>query len=418
MKLGTHTNKDIYLNLNYLNRHGVITGATGTGKTTTIKRIIEILQLNGIPTFVTDVKGDFSSIAQKDDNSDYLPINLLDFYGKQGKQTHISFNDLGTDSITDLLKLSSAQSDVLAISFLYARDEDYSMNTLDDVMYILNILYEMDEETRESYGYVSKMSIGALIRKLQRVRLDGNHDIFNKTNISPLSIINSNRINIIDGKIAKHATLYAALMTYIVKQFYFNLEEVGNSDKPKAVIFIDEAHVLFKNISKKNRDDFIAVIKLIRSKGIGIIFISQMLSDIPNEVLSQLGLKIQHGLNINNETDLKNVTTVAKTFTLDKDKRTDIIQTISTLGMGHVVMQQLADNGNETIFNMKIDMPKCKNGVLSQQYINKYMEQFIEYKTPNELNDEIRYYQPEYEHNADGYKPRKSLFARIKEALK
>lgn len=397
MKLGTYSyttmgircDHDYNINLKQLNRHGLIAGATGTGKTTTVKKIIEILHNNGIPTLVTEIKGDLSSIGQKSDSSPHLPINLFDFYGNKGQQIHVSAKDMGVDSLSILLELSPAQSSVMSTAFLYARNNDYTVNTVDEILYILNTLYNDNDIIKEEYGYISRMSVGAVIRKFNTIKLDNNDHILNITNLHPFDIIHSKEVNIIDATvISQFPQLYSSLMSFYIKSFLYTLDEVGDLDKPRAIIMIDEAHLLFnKNyVSKKVVHDNITAIKLLRSKGVGIIFISQLPSDLPNEILGQLGLKIIHGLRPVVPQDFTTLRSLAQTFNDNKSKLSDTVLEFTKLATGHAIVQQLNNQGMpKTHKPVKIDMPECKNGVLSSDFMTEYMAQFEEVEPTEEI---------------------------------
>lgn len=385
--LGIENNKPYKLNLKNLNRHGLITGATGTGKTTTVKKIIELLQENNISTLAIDIKGDLSSLAEANAlaSGAYYPIELLDFYGLNGKKLNISIEDLGIYALANLLNLTNVQTGVLATAFLYSKNNSYELNSIDDLYYTLNSLSYYRLELAEEYGHLSNASIATIIRKMNILKIEGNDLILNKTNIIPSEIATSKKINIIDGsKLSNYTHTYSSVINYILKSFNQDMDEVGDLDKPKAVILVDESHLLFKNVSKEVLNDNIKTIKLIRSKGIGVIFISQLPSDIPDEILSQLGMKIQHGLRLFTAKDYTVGRNIARTFS-SMEKVNDTIEVINKLAIGETLIQQINDKGIPTTSGkVKIKLPNSKDGTLSDNIKENILlryKPFNDYKT-------------------------------------
>lgn len=353
------------LNLKYLNRHGLITGATGSGKTTTVKKMIEVLHDNDIPSLVLDIKKDLSSIGE------VLPFDMLDFYGKAGKKIDVSIEDIGADALANLLKLSDPQTSTLYIVYLYAQNNYRPLDTVKDLYDILVTLYEAtktsdNERLVMEYGYLHRSSIATIIRKLNELKLYKNDTIFDYTTFSPLDMLIMNRVNIIDcSQLFDYAAVYSSLINYILNSFMKQLPEAGDLEKPKAVIFIDEAHLLFKGVSKKVLEDNIRVIKLIRSKGIGIVFISQLPSDIPGEILSQLAFKVQHSLNAYTEQDFKVIKNIARSLAA-KGKAAETEKQITSLSIGQALISQKSESGSlEPTQIISIDKPRSPEGILS-----------------------------------------------------
>lgn len=371
--IGNENKKQYKINLSKLNRHGVISGATGKGKTTTVKKMIEVLKDNGINSLVADIKGDLASLGQAGKGESY-PIDIIDLYGEKGRKTSISIQDFGVDAMANLIGLSDVQKSVLTTCMLLCQDGNYHLSTLEELKTALDFMYNNYEEVGVKYGYLAQSSIATIIRKLNTLIINGNKDIFNKTDIDPFDIINKEEITILDcQRLSKQGNVYASAMNYILRVFYNDLEEVGDLDKPRGVIFIDEAHLLFKKASKDVIQSNIELIKLIRSKGIGIIFISQLPTDIPKEILSQLGLVIQHGLNIRNANDYNIAKGVARAFT-DKKGLEDYIDRIKALGTGKTLIAQQDDKGIPVTSEVVcIDLPQSKNGVLSEAIRSQFV---------------------------------------------
>lgn len=390
-KLGIdYKDNNYYINIKQLTKHALITGATGSGKTTTVKKMVEILYNNSISTIAIDIKGDLSSLAENNE------VEFLDFYGVEGKKLSLSIKDIGVYAFANLLDLSKVQTGVLATAFLLARDRNYSLNNIDDLYMILHYMANNNNELSLTYGHLSRASVSTIIRKINILKIEENEGIFNWSNFETKELERNKHIRLLDGtNISRYGKTYSTLVLTLLRTLNNDLAEVGNIDKPKIAFFIDEAHLLFNGTTKEVKNEIIEIIKLIRSKGVSVIFISQLPGDIPNEILSQLGLKIQHGLRLYTANDYKTARNIARSFS-GSNKINSTIENISALGIGQVMIQQLDNQGiPQTNKKVVITPPSVSFGVLDsnikQSILEAYKEEEKEkiYYTPPNKKKEI-----------------------------
>ena len=311
--IGKSDEKEVYLLPNMANRHGLITGASGTGKTVTLKVMAESFSDCGVPVFMVDVKGDlagtaFMGVENENISSrieklgldgfryDRYPCIFLDTYGKNGHPVRTTVQNMGHRLISKMLNLSDTQDSVLAIVFKIAKDENKPLNDLKDLQSMLNYVAQNKNKYTNDYGSIATQSIGTIQRNVIEFMDKVEDNFFGTPSFDYNHLINTSletgkgRISILDAQeLFNYPDSYVSMVLWVLNSLYDNLPEVGDLAKPKIVFFFDEAHLLFNNMPKAVVDHVIQVVKLIRSKGVGLYFISQSPSDIPNEVLSQLG---------------------------------------------------------------------------------------------------------------------------------
>ena len=331
------------LNLKYLNRHAYIGGSTGSGKTTTVKTIIDTLQSNNINTLVFDAKGDLSVIAN------HYHTNLYDYYNEKGLHIQMSLSDLSALELGNMLELTQAQQDTFSICLLYARNNGYIIDNYNDLnntlLTIVDILNN-DVSALSHYGYVSKTSVQTLMRKIKVSELNGDHIVFDYSDYTPIQAIDNQSTIINSQRLVQSPKVYATIVSSTLNTLYNQLEEVGDIEKPRLAIFIDEAHLLFNNAPKQSIKDITQIIKLIRSKGVSIFFISQLSTDVPQDIFSQLSLKIQHHINIATRSDYQDLKALAFAFG-DYDKLKETEQQIKDLAIGQAITIQRNSKGIE-----------------------------------------------------------------------
>lgn len=350
-----------------MNRHGLIAGATGTGKTVTCQTLAETFSDLGSSVFLVDAKGDLTGMGQPGGNKSSVtkrvdqyglrsegyeekgyPIRLWDPFGEQGTPMRMTISGIGPMLLERILELNDVQSGLLEIAFRVADENGLLLYDLKDLQAMLRYLAEHRKEISATYGNVSTASVGAIQRSLLRLERQGGDRVFGMPDFDPKDLITAEggrgTINILEAKeLMKSPRLYSSLLVWLLSSFYDDLPEVGDPDHPTLVFFFDEAHLLFDDINKPLLEKLTQVIKLIRSKGVGIYFISQSPSDIPDEVLGQLGNKVLHALRAYTPSDMKRVKAAADSFRPNPDF--DMAETIQALGTGEAIVSFLDDHG-------------------------------------------------------------------------
>lgn len=358
----------VYLLPAMANRHGLIAGATGTGKTVTLKVLAEAFSELGVPVFLADIKGDVSGTALPGQRSAKLderlqglglnaesfhyqgyPCRFWDVLGKGGIPVRATVTDLGPLLLARLLDLSEVQQGVLNITFRVADDKGWQLLDFKDLRAMLGYVGENRKELALQYGNVTTQSIGAIQRALLALEQDGAEQFFGE----PALDIDDWMTTAADGRgtinllhcveLAQKPLLYATFMLWMLSELYESLPEVGDTDKPKLVFFFDEAHLLFDDAPKALLDKIAQVIKLVRSKGVGLFFVTQNPSDIPDEVLAQLNNRIQHALRAYTPGEQKAVRAAAQSFRANPAFKTE--DAISTLGTGCALVSLLDEDG-------------------------------------------------------------------------
>ncbi|MBO4889803.1 MAG: DUF853 family protein [Lachnospiraceae bacterium] len=370
--IGTAGDRKISIIPKMANRHGLIAGATGTGKTTTLKVLAESFSDAGVPVFLADMKGDLSGLCKPGESSEDVneriqrfglaetgfsfkdyPTAFWDIYGKDGISLRTTVSEMGPILLAKLMNLNDTQADILTCLFKMADDEELLLVDIKDLKAMLQYASENASEISAKYGNVTKASVAAIIRGVVALEAAGGDKYFTEPGINILdftkkSIDGRGTINILDGRtLASDPTLYTAFLLYLMSELFETLPEVGDPERPKMIFFFDEAHLIFDDISKSLRQKIEQVVKLIRSKGVGIYFCTQNPRDIPDEVLAQLGNKIQHALHAYSPAEERAVKTAADSFRSNPEF--DTKKTIMELGVGEALISVLDEEGIPTI---------------------------------------------------------------------
>lgn len=379
------------LNLSRANRHGLIAGATGTGKTVTLQGLAESFSANGVPVFVADVKGDLSGIsmagspqfkhadkleerARELGMSDYAysdnPAIFWDLYGKQGHPIRTTITEMGPLLLARLMNLNETQEGVLNIVFRFADEEGLLLLNLDDLQSMLAYTAENAKQLSAKYGNVTKASVGTIQRQLLQLDSQGAGQFFGEPALEIDDFIKCDDqgrgyINILAAdQLMRSPKLYATFLLWLLAELFETLPEVGDPAKPKLVFFFDEAHLLFDDAPKALEDKIEQVVRLIRSKGVGVFFVTQNPIDIPQEVAGQLGNRVQHALRAFTPRDKKAIRAAADTFRINPDL--DVEQAITELRVGEALVSTLLEDGAPSIVQRTlIKPPRSRLGPVS-----------------------------------------------------
>ena len=364
--IGKGGGQKIHLNPAYANRHGLIAGATGTGKTVSLQVLAEGFSRIGVPVFMADIKGDLTGISApgrphpkvderiekigiEDYNAEGYPTVMWDISGEQGHPVRATISDMGPLLLSRLLELNDTQEGVLNIAFKFADDEGMLLLDLKDLRSILQHIGENRKDFQNTYGNVSSASIGAIQRRLLVLEQQGGEQFFAEPALDLWDMMRTGakgygNINILAAdKLMMTPRLYATFLLWLMSELFENLPEVGDLDKPRMVFFFDEAHLLFDDAPDVLVDKVEQVVKLIRSKGVGIYFVTQNPLDIPDAVLGQLGNRIQHALRAFTPRDQKAVRAAADTFRTNPEL--DTKETITNMGVGEALVSVLEEDG-------------------------------------------------------------------------
>ena len=381
------------LNLRRANRHGLIAGATGTGKTVTLQGLVEGFSAAGVPTFVSDVKGDLSGLAMAGEASGKLhdifaaraaeigqsdwamkacPVQFWDLFGEQGHPVRTTVSEMGPLLLSRLMDLNEVQEGVLSIAFHVADKDGLLLLDLDDLQAMLVNCGERAEELTLQYGNISKQSVGAIQRSLLQLRSQGGDKFFGEPALDMNDFIKTDDsgagvVNILAAdKLMASPKLYATFLLWLLSELFETLPEIGDPDKPKLVFFFDEAHLLFTDAPKALLEKIEQVVRLIRSKGVGVYFITQNPIDIPDTVAAQLNNRIQHKLNAFTPRDQQAVKSAADTFR--PNPKIDVAQAITELKIGEALVSLLQDDGSPSIVERTlIKAPASRVGPLTPQ---------------------------------------------------
>lgn len=370
--------KKVFLNPRYANRHGLIAGATGTGKTISLQVLAENFSRIGVPVFLADIKGDLTGISvpakphpkideriEKIGIDDYqaegCPTVLWDLFGEQGHPIRATISDMGPLILSRLLELNDTQEGVLNIAFKFADDEGLLLLDLKDLRSMLQYIGEHRKDFQNNYGNVSSASIGAIQRRLLVLEQQGAENFFCEPAVELWDFMRTGakgygQINVLmANKLVNTPRLYATFLLWLLSELFEELPEVGDMDKPKLVFFFDEAHLLFNDAPKALIEKVEQVVKLIRSKGVGIYFITQNPLDIPEGVLGQLGNRIQHALRAYTPKEQKAVRAAASTFRQNPNFDTE--KAIMELGVGEALVSVLEDKGTPSMVEKTLMCP-------------------------------------------------------------
>lgn len=368
----------LYLEPALANRHGLIAGATGTGKTVTLQVLAEGFSRIGVPVFMADVKGDLTGISQAgsphpkvDERVEKIgienfqfsgnPTVLWDLYGEKGHPIRTTISDMGPSLLARLMNLNETQEGVLALAFEFADDEGLLLLDLEDLQATLRFVGDNAKTFRTTYGNVSTASIGAIQRRLLMLEQEGAEQFFGEPQLDLWDFIRTDssgrgHINILAAdKLMRNPRLYATFLLWLLSELFENLPEVGDLDKPRFVFFFDEAHLLFKGAPKALVEKIEMVVRLIRSKGVGVFFITQNPLDIPDSVLGQLGNRWQHALRAFTPRDQKAVRTAAQTMRANPKLDTEAV--IMELGVGEALVSMLDQKGRPSVVQQTLIRP-------------------------------------------------------------
>ncbi len=351
------------------NRHGLIAGATGTGKTVTLRVLAEAFSRIGVPVFLADIKGDLSGICQPGgDNPKVVervkilglpdfpfqayPVTFWDVYGLQGHPVRTTISDMGPLLLSRLLNLNDTQSGVLTLVFKLADDNGLLLLDLKDLRAMLQYVGDNADQVRTQYGNVSAASIGAIQRNLLALEQEGGEVFFGEPALNLADFLQTSAegrgmINILTAdRLINAPKVYATLLLWLLSELFEALPEVGDPPKPTGIFFFDEAHLLFADAPKALLDKIEQVVRLIRSKGIGVYFVTQNPLDLPETVLGQLGHRVQHALRAFTPKEQKAVRAAAETFR--PNPKLNVVEAITELGVGEALVSVLDAKGRPT----------------------------------------------------------------------
>ena len=369
---------DLFLLPNMANRHGLIAGATGTGKTVTLQVLAEHFSAIGVPMFMADVKGDLTGISQAGGNNPKVaervkqlgltdhkpsafPVTLWDVFGEQGHPVRATVSEMGPLLLARILSLNETQEGVLAMVFKIADDNGMLLLDLKDLRAMLQFVGDNASQFTTEYGNVSSASIGAIQRGLLTLEQQGGDKFFGEPALNLDDLMQTadggrGVVNILAAdKLLQSPRVYSTFLLWMLSELYERLPEVGDVDKPKIVFFFDEAHLLFNDAPKHMLERIELVVRLSRSKGVGVYFITQNPLDVPETVLGQLGNRVQHALRAFTPRDQKNVKAAAETFRANP--KVDVEKVITELAVGEALVSFLDEKGRPTVVERAFILP-------------------------------------------------------------
>ena len=369
------------------NRHGLIAGATGTGKTVTLQVLAETFSQAGVPCFMADMKGDLSGISQAGAMSGFIekrcaefgiaspefgscPVRFFDVFGEQGHPMRTTVSNMGPQLLSRLLQLNETQEGILNIVFRIADDRGLLLIDMKDLRSMLNYVAENAKQYTAAYGNIAPQSIGAIQRALLTLENQGADKFFAEPSFDIYDLLQSEQgkgvLNVLAAdRLMLQPKLYSTFLLWLLSELYAQLPEVGDMDLPKLVFFFDEAHMLFDETSKALVDKIEQVVRLIRSKGVGVYFVTQSPTDIPEEILGQLGNRVQHALRAFTPKDQKAVKTAAETFRANPEFKT--AEAIMELGTGEALVSFLDEKGAPSVVERaKILFPLSQIGAVTE----------------------------------------------------
>ncbi len=368
----------VHLNLKRANRHGLIAGATGTGKTVTLQALAESFSQQGVPVFLADIKGDVSGISQAgkphpkiDERLQALglpldqwrgcPTVFWDLYQKQGHPVRATVSDMGPVLLARLMGLNDTQEGILNIVFAVADDNGLLLIDLKDLRAMLHHVADNAAELRTMYGNISASSVGAIQRRLLVLERSGARKFFGEPmlELDDLLRVDANGAGFVNvlvaNKLVQEPAVYSTLLLWLLSELFENLPEVGDPDRPRLVLFFDEAHLMFKDTPRALVDKVEQVVRLIRSKGVGVYFITQSPGDIPDTVLGQLANRVQHALRAFTPREQKAVRVAAETFR--SDGSFSVEEAIGQMGVGEALVSTLMANGAPSVVRRTMVKP-------------------------------------------------------------
>ncbi len=401
--IGNTGEKDLYIYPKMANRHGLIAGATGTGKTVTLKVMAESFSELGVPVFLADAKGDLSgmcapgeasgsvgerveALSLKDKGFSFknFPVNFWDVFGESGMPLRTTVSEMGPLLLSRILELNDTQSDVLNVIFRIADDEQLLLIDIKDLKSMVRYVGDHAKDYSTTYGNIAPATVSAIIRAIVSIETQGAASFFGEPalNVADWLTTDSNgmgTIQILDCRqLMMNPRMYSVFLLWLISELFEMLPEVGDPEKPRMVFFFDEAHMLFDGAPRVLLEKIEQVVKLIRSKGVGIYFITQNPKDIPDGVLSQLGNKVQHALRAYTPSDLKGVRAAAAAFRENPAFKT--YDVLSELGTGEALVSVLGPDGIPTVVERgKILPPESKMGIVDDEERAKVMKSSLLY---------------------------------------
>ena len=444
--IGKNNKKEVYLLPSMANRHGIITGASGSGKTITLKVMAESFSKAGVPVFLVDVKGDLAGMPFKGEESENIkkrvealgiddftfesfPTTYYDVYGKLGHPIRTTVSSVGPRLLSRMLDLTDTQEEILGVVFKISEDEHLELVDLNDLDSLLSYVNEKRQEYTYKYGNISTQSITSIKRSVLNLNSEGGNLFFGSPafDIKDFMKYDINNgygyINILDAtSLFKSPTTYVVLLLWLLTSIYDTLPEIGDPEKPKLVFFFDEAHLIFSAMKDNVVKKLIQIVKLIRSKGVGIYFISQSPSDIKDEILSQLGNRVQHVLRSYTKSDEKSILVAASSFRSNKEFDTE--EMIKLLGTGEALVSFQTEKGEPDIVEkVTILPPQSRMGTItleereelikSSRLYNKY-ENRVDNETAKEKIDKLK----NKDENIEDNRSKKEVKEEIKKELK
>ena len=383
------SNQPIHFLLKMANRHGLVAGATGTGKTVTLRVLAEAFSNAGIPVFMADVKGDLAGLSQRGEQNPKIteraaivgieewkpaafPVTFWDVFGELGHPVRVTVAELGPFLLARLLNLNDTQAGVLTLVFKVADDNKYPIYDLKDLQAMLKFVGENAEQFTLTYGNVSSASIGAIQRGILTLQEHGGEQFFGEPALNVDDLMQSDSsgrgiINILAAeKLMLSPKVYSTFLLWLLSELFEHLPEAGDLDKPKMVFFFDEAHLLFDEAPKPLLEKIEQVVRLIRSKGVGVYFVTQTPMDIPDSVLGQLGNRVQHALRAFTARDQKAIRASAENFR--SDNSFDIESSLGELAIGEAIVSLLDEKGIPThAARVLIAPPTSRLGAISKE---------------------------------------------------
>lgn len=388
-----HADAAVKIPLKTMNRHGLIAGATGTGKSKTLQILAENLSRKGVSVLLMDVKGDLSGVAKPSDKEDFIysrheklkypfeasgsPVEILSLSEEKGVRLRATVSEFGPVLLSRILDLSPAQSGIFSVIFKYCDDNHLPLLDLKDLKKILQFSTEEGkEEFERSYGRISVASTGAILRKIVDLEQQGADLFFGERSFEVEDLTRKNSdghgyINILRlTDIQDRPKLFSTFMLSLLAEIYNTFPEQGDSDKPKLVLFIDEAHLIFEQASSALLDQVESIVKLIRSKGVGIFFVTQNPADVPADVLGQLGLKVQHALRAFTAKDRKAIKLAAENYPISEFY--DTKNELTSLGIGEALVTALDEKGRPTpLAATMLRAPMSRMNILSDEELKE-----------------------------------------------
>ncbi len=405
----TITNSFVNIPLKTLNRHGLIAGATGTGKTKTLQVMAENLSEKGIPVLLMDIKGDLSGLAKPSPGhpkiderhkaiglpfeSKGFPVEILTISEQDGVRLRATVSEFGPVLLSRILDLSDAQSGIVSILFKYCDDNKLPLLDLKDFKKVLHFATsEGEEEIQSQYGRISTASTGAILRKLIELEQQGGDLFFGERSfeVNDLTRIDENGKGVISvlrlTDIQDRPKLFSTFMLQLLAEVYSTFPEQGDSGRPELIIFIDEAHLIFEEASKALLSQIESIVKLIRSKGIGLYFVTQNPKDVPEDILAQLGLKVQHALRAFTAKDRKAIKLASENYPDSEYYKTE--ELLTQLGIGEALVSALDEKGRPTpLASTMLRAPMSRMDILSDKELKDLLKQSSLVKKYNETID-------------------------------